>query len=60
MYAVARTYYVTHGDLDVPSNFVTPEGAKLGAWLAYQRTKRGRGELEEEKIARLEAIGMEW
>ena len=42
MYDLARAYYVTHGDLDVPSNFVTPEGAKLGAWLAYQRTKRGR------------------
>ena len=60
MYDLAQAYYVSHGDLNVPSNYVTPEGERLGAWLAYQRTKRSRGELEEEKIARLEAIGMEW
>ena len=44
----------------MPSNFVTPEGKRLGAWLAYRRTKRSRGELEQEKIARLDAIGMVW
>ena len=60
MYDLARAYYVSYGDLNVPSNYVTHEGEKLGAWVAYQRTKRSRGELEEEKIARLDAIGMEW
>ena len=39
---------------------VTPDGFRLGTWLNYQRAKRGRGELEEEKIARLDAIGMVW
>ena len=39
---------------------VTPDGFRLGTWLNYQRAKRGRGELSEEKTARLEAIGMIW
>ena len=40
MYAVARAYYIAHGDLNVPSNHVTPEGKRLGAWLNRQRQIR--------------------
>ena len=59
-YAAAEAYYRAHGDLLPTKRYVSPEGAKLGAWLAYQRAKRGRGELDAEKIARLDAIGMVW
>lgn len=59
-FAAAEAYYCAHGDLLPKKRYVSPEGAKLGTWLAYQRAKRGRGELEEEKIARLDAIGMVW
>ena len=63
MYALARSYYVSHGDLDVPSNFVTEDGERLGAWLYRQRSIRAgkrAGALTAEQIRRLDAIGMSW
>ena len=63
MYALARQYYVDHGDLDVPSNYVTPTGERLGAWLNRQRRIRDgkvKGGLTEERIRALDVIGMSW
>ena len=63
MYEAARQYYITHGDLAVPSGYVTPEGARLGAWLIRQRRIREgkqRGTLDAERIHKLDAIGMSW
>ena len=63
MYALARDYYVSHGDLNVPSNFVTPEGKRLGAWLNRQRQIRSgklQGSLTPERIRALDQIGMSW
>lgn len=37
MFDLLREYYVLHGDLNVPSNYVTPEGEKIGAWIKRQR-----------------------
>lgn len=63
MYEVAKQYYITHGDLDVPSNYVTQEGVHLGPWLIRQRNIRSgkrKGIITEERIRRLDAIGMSW
>lgn len=63
MYAVAQAYYRSHGDLHVPSNYVTPEGVRLGAWVNRQRRIRdgkARGSLTPERIRALDAIGMNW
>ena len=63
MYAVAQAYYRSHGDLHVPSNYVTPEGERLGAWVNRQRRIRNgkaRGSLTPERIRALDAIGMNW
>ena len=63
MYEIAREYYITHGDLAVPSNYVTPAGDRLGAWLVRQRRIReGKqtGKLDAERIEKLDAIGMSW
>lgn len=63
MYDLARDYYVANGNLDVPSNYVTPEGKTLGSWLNAQRRIRAgklKGRLTEEQIRRLDAIGMSW
>ena len=63
MYAVARAYYIAHGDLNVPSNHVTPEGKRLGAWLNRQRQIRSgklKGSLSPEQIRALDEIGMSW
>ena len=62
MFAVAAAYFREHGDLWMPPGYVTPEGKKLGVWVARQRSKRsgagGSGALTREQERRLEEIGM--
>lgn len=62
--AAARTYSETHGDLNVPAAYKTPDGIRLGAWLAQLRTWRKnqirQSYLTAERIAALDAIGMIW
>ena len=36
-YEEAKTYYEEYGDLEVPHNYVTPTGLKLGLWVRTQR-----------------------
>lgn len=61
-YQAAAAYYITHGDLKVPSHYKTEEGMALGKWVAGLRRQRaGKGpELAPEQIRRLDAIGMQW
>ena len=63
MYACAEAYWREHGDLDVPMRYKTPEGYSLGAWIQSQRrvrTGKKEGALSEERIAKLDALGMRW
>ena len=72
---LARRYYESNGNLDIPQNFVTEEGVWLGKWIYRQRqlyqkmmrqtkedsaSKRGEPFLTKEQIAQLDAIGMKW
>ena len=59
-YKAAKTYYQEHGNLVPSKRYTTPDGIKLGNWLAYQRKKYTEANLSEERIAKLEAIGMHW
>ena len=38
-FAQAETYFKEHGNLEVPVNFVTESGCKLGRWVRRQREK---------------------
>lgn len=63
MFARAREYFETHGNLNVPKRYKTEEGYSLGAWLFTQRQVRAGqqyGSLTPERIARLDSIGMIW
>lgn len=63
MYAEACAYYHTHGDLNVPKRYRTDANLALGNWIHTQRRVwQGtcRGVLTEERIAKLNAIGMVW
>ncbi len=63
MYRHAEDYYRRNGHLNVPRRYKTPEGYSLGNWLLTQRKVRNGdqyGRLDEERIARLDAIGMVW
>ena len=54
-----------HGDLNVPAEYVSPGGYNLGNWVKRQRYTRQNPEksgavLTEERIAKLDEIGMRW
>ena len=57
--------YKTPAGLNVPAEYVSPGGYNLGNWVKRQRYTRlnpdkGCGVLTPERIARLNAIGMQW
>ncbi|MCR5825931.1 MAG: Helicase associated domain protein, partial [Oscillospiraceae bacterium] len=63
MYEYAKQYYDAHGDLNVPRRYKTADGYALGSWLQTQRkvyAGEQYGNLSEERIAKLNAIGMRW
>ncbi len=63
-YGAAKTYYVENGDLDVPLNYVSDDGTRLGLWIRNLRNSRKNGNngyrLTLRKIADLNDIGMIW
>lgn len=63
MYTYAKAYYEEHGDLEVPRRYKTPDGYSLGNWISTQRMVYNGvqyGELNSERIERLNKIGMRW
>lgn len=59
-YAAATQYYLEHGNLEVPIKYETPSGFGLGVWLGAQRAAHKAGELPQEQVERLDALGMDW
>ena len=64
-YQEAKCYFEAQGDLNVPINYVSPDGYALGKWVKRQRYTRQNLEksgavLTEERIAKLDAIEMRW
>lgn len=56
----AQKYRTEHGDLEVPIKYETPSGFGLGVWLGAQRAAHKAGELPQEQVERLDALGMDW
>ena len=62
-FAAAVEYHRTYGDLNVPVEYVDPDGNRLGAWMARLRMVNAgkiRGSLSPEQIDRLNQLGMVW
>ena len=69
-YEAAKHYFQSHGDLEVPYEYVTPDGLRLGQWvvrqrMAYKGTLSGKGEVNRKELSParkklLDAIGMDW
>ncbi len=59
-YQAARAHFQEHGKLPFSKRYVTPDGVKLGLWLAYQREKYAKGDLSKERIELLNALNMIW
>lgn len=63
MYSCAKRFHAEYGNLDVPTKYKTPDGYSLGNWLQTQRQIRAgkaAGILGEDRIAKLDALGMRW
>lgn len=62
-YAEACAYFSSHGNLAVPRRYITESGMQLGVWIQTQRAVfngKARGNLTDEQVNALNAIGMEW
>lgn len=58
--AEARQYKDVNKDLRVHAKYVTPAGYKLGGWIADQRKAHAAGRLPQDRVDKLNAIGMSW
>ena len=56
----AKLYRKTYGNLLVPAKYVAPDDYPLGQWIIKMRQQKSSGELQEERVAQLEEIGMVW
>ena len=63
-YHAAKQYYKEHGNLEVPSRYVTADGVSLGRWISSVRRWYNSGAhkkyLQNDRIKQLEDIGMIW
>ena len=62
-YIEAEKYFKENGNLLVPVSYVTQNGISLGSWIRNMRSARkgiNKTALNEERIRRLETIGMQW
>ncbi len=64
-YDACLDYRAAHGDLDVPADFVTEDGVRLGGWISNLRSSARSGSpdglrLTDEQKQALDALGMEW
>ena len=64
-YLACAAYYLEHGNLDIPRDYISGDGLRIGAWMRRQRKIRGgrvpqAAPLTEVQIKRLDAIGMDW
>ena len=59
-YEQAKLYYNTHGNLNIPVDYVGTDGKRLKPWINVQRKYYAQKKLTEEQIGKLSAIGMVW
>ncbi|MFF7115464.1 Helicase associated domain protein [Streptomyces albogriseolus] len=59
-YQLAAAWYAEHGHLDIPYSRAGGVRDPLGEWIVRQRQYRRADALSEERIRRLDAIGMIW
>ena len=63
-YSLLLEYHKVHGNINIPSNYVTEDNIWLGNWLYLQKKiykGKVKGEsLTDEQIGKLEALGINW
>lgn len=60
-FAIAKEYYDQHGELPLePKQCKTEDELRICQWLRRQLIKKNEGKLDQERIERLRAIGMDF
>ena len=59
-FRLAKEYYLTYGNLDIPTNYKSTDGKHLGNWILRQRQLNKSNSLTEEQVNKLDSIGMDW
>ena len=62
-YYALEEYYKEYGNIDVPRNYITQEGIKLGLWLDIQRSsykEKGTNKITQDQIQLLNDLNIEW
>ena len=59
-FKLAKEYYLTYGNLDIPINYKSTDGKHLGNWILRQRQLYKSNSLTDEQIKKLDSIGMDW
>lgn len=59
-YGAARAYFRLHGHSNIPGDWISPGGLKVGQWISTQRKTRKAGRLSAERATALEAINIVW
>lgn len=59
-FKLAKEYYLTYGNLDIPTNYKSTDGKHLGNWILRQRQLYKSNSLTDEQIKKLDSIGMDW
>ncbi len=58
MFTALVEYKKKNNDCDVPKEY--PANPQLGWWVGRQRAVKNKGQLSEDRIRRLEALGFVW
>ena len=59
-FSLARDFFNNNGHLNIPVNYCTADGVRLGIWLRTIKKSYQAGTLPTEKQNQLELIGMKW
>lgn len=60
-FAKLLEYVKSHGDARVPLAYITPEGFRLGNWVAIARRNKSKSQLSPDRIKELEVVpGWSW
>lgn len=60
MYEEAKKYYLNFGNLNIPMDYLTPNGKKLSDWIIRQRRNYKLGKMSLEHKKKLDEIGFIW
>ena len=59
-FKLAKEYYLTNENLEIPTNYKSKDGKHLGNWILRQRQLYKSNSLTDEQINKLDSIGMDW